>query len=130
MRWLRRLEREGNKLPVHPGVMLGDVRAKFAFAHGNFVAGRPTHEQIRGYFKMLQIGAAQGIDGIGSLVAPVPMSFIARMASESASDKRICGMHYYSGFGAAAVKHALEVNQMLTAGQLPVPGKTVVVQTT
>jgi hypothetical protein len=130
MRWLKRLEREGNKLPVHPGVMLGDVRAKFAFAHGNFVAGRPTHEQIRGYFKMLQIGAAQGIDGIGSLVAPVPMSFIARMASESASDKRICGMHYYSGFGAAAVKHALEVNQMLTAGQLPVPGKTVVVQTT
>ena len=117
MRWLNRLEHEGNKLPVHPGVMLGDVRAKFAFAHGNFVAGRPTHEQIRGYFKMLQIGAAQGIDGIGSLVAPVPMSFISRMARESAADKRICGMHYYSGFGAAAVKHAIEVNHMLTAGQ-------------
>lgn len=123
MRWLRRLEQEGNRLPVHPGVMLGDVRAKFAFAHGNFVAGRPTHEQIRGYFKMLKIGAAQGIDGIGSLVAPVPTSFISRMARESASDKRICAMHYYSGFGAAAVKHALEVNHMLTAGHFTVSGK-------
>jgi 5,10-methylenetetrahydrofolate reductase len=129
MRWLNRLENEGNKLPVHPGVMLGDVRAKFAFAHGNFVAGRPTHEQIRGYFKMLQIGAAQGIDGIGSLVAPVPMSFISRMARESALDKRICAMHYYSGFGAAAVKHALEVNHMLTAGQFTVSGKAIVLQT-
>ena len=129
IRWLNRLEQEGNQLPVHPGVMLGDVRAKFAFAHGNFVAGRPTHEQLRGYFKMLQIGAAQGIDGIGSLVAPVPTSFITRMARESASDKRICAMHYYSGFGAAAVKHALEVNQMLTAGQFTVSGKAIVLQT-
>ena len=129
MRWLKRLEDEGNKLPVHPGVMLGDVRAKFAFAHGNFVAGRPTHEHIRGYFKMLQIGAAQGIDGIGSLVAPVPMSFISRMARESASDKRICAMHYYSGFGAAAVKHALEVNHKLTAGQFTVSGNAIVLQT-
>jgi len=129
MRWLNRLENEGNKLPVHPGVMLGDVRAKFAFAHGNFVAGRPTHEQIRGYFKMLQIGAAQGIDGIGSLVAPVPMSFISRMAREAASDKRICAMHYYSGFGAAAVKHALEVNHMLTEGQFTVEGKAILLQT-
>jgi len=125
MRWLKRLEREGNQLPVHPGVMLGDVRAKFAFAHGNFVADRPTHEQIRGYFKMLQIGAAQGIDGIGSLVAPVPTSFISRMARESASDKRICGMHYYSGFGAAAVKHAIEVNHMLTAGLFTVSGNAI-----
>lgn len=129
MRWLNRLEREGNKLPVHPGVMLGDVRAKFAFAHGNFVAGRPTHEQIRGYFKMLQIGAAQGIDGIGSLVAPVPTSFISRMALEAASDKRIHGMHYYSGFGAAAVKHAIEVNHMLTAGQFTASGKAIAMQT-
>jgi hypothetical protein len=129
VRWLNRLENEGNKLPVHPGVMLGDVRAKFAFAHGNFVAGRPTHEQIRGYFKMLQIGAAQGIDGIGSLVAPVPMSFISRMAREAASDKRICAMHYYSGFGAAAVKHALEVNHMLTEGQFTVEGKAILLQT-
>jgi|SRR5579871_1698387 len=129
MRWLNRLEQEGNKLPVHPGVMLGDVRAKFAFAHGNFVVGRPTHEQIRGYFKMLQIGAAQGIDGIGSLVAPVPVSFISRMARESASDQRISAMHYYSGFGAAAVKHALEVNHMLTAGQFSVSGKAIVLQT-
>lgn len=128
IRWLNRLEQEGNKLPVHPGVMLGDVRAKFAFAHGNFVAGRPTHEQLRGYFKMLQIGAAQGIDGIGSLVAPVPTSFIAKMARESAADKRICAMHYYSGFGAAAVKHALEVNHMLTAGQFTVSGKAIVLQ--
>ncbi|GEM_PF-2344484 len=125
MRWLNRMEQEGNKLPVHPGVMLGDVRAKFAFAHGNFVAGRPTHEQIRGYFKMLQIGAAQGIDGIGSLVAEVPTSFISRMARESASDKRICAMHYYSGFGAAAVKHALEINHKLTAGQFTVSGKSI-----
>lgn len=125
MRWLNRLEQEGNKLPVHPGVMLGDVRAKFAFAHGNFVAGRPTHEQIRGYFKMLQIGAAQGIDGIGSLVAPVPTTFISRMARESASDKRISAMHYYSGFGAAAVKHALEVNHMLAAGRFTVSGKAI-----
>ena len=122
MRWMKRLDQEGNKLPVRPGVMLGDVRAKFAFAHGNFVAARPTHEQIRGYFKMLQIGAAQGIDGIGSLVAPVPTSFISRMARESASDPRICAMHYYSGFGAAAVKHALEVNHKLTAGQFTVSG--------
>jgi hypothetical protein len=129
MRWLKRLEQEGNKLPVHPGVMLGDVRAKFAFAHGNFVAGRPTHEQIRGYFKMLRIGAAQGIDGIGSLVAPVPMSFISRMARESATDKRICSMHYYSGFGAAAVKHALEVNHLLTAGQFTVSGKAILLRT-
>ena len=128
MRWLDRLEREGNKLPVHPGVMLGDVRAKFAFAHGNFVADRPTHEQIRGYFKMLQIGAAQGIDGIGSLMAPVPTSFISRMALEAAADKRICGMHYYSGFGAAAVKHAIEVNNMLTAGQFTVSGKAISLQ--
>ncbi len=129
MRWLNRLDREGNKLPVHPGVMLGDVRAKFAFAHGNFVAGRPTHEQIRGYFKMLQIGAAQGIDGIGSLVAPVPTSFISRMALQAASDNRICGMHYYSGFGAAAVKHAMEVNQMLTAGQFTASGNAISLQT-
>ena len=129
MRWLHRLEREGNKLPVHPGVMLGDVRAKFAFAHGNFVSGRPTHEQIRGYFKMLKIGAAQGIDGIGSLVAPVPTSFIARMARESAADKQIAAMHYYSGFGAAAVKHAIEVNHMLTAGQFTVSGKAIALQT-
>lgn len=129
MRWLNRLEREGNQLPVHPGVMLGDVRAKFAFAHGNFVAGRPTHEQIRGYFKMLKIGAAQGIDGIGSLVAPVPTSFISRMAREAASDKRICAMHYYSGFGAAAVKHAIEVNHMLTAGQFTASGNAILLQT-
>jgi len=129
MRWLNRMEQEGNKLPVHPGVMLGDVRAKFAFAHGNFVAGRPTHEQIRGYFKMLQIGAAQGIDGIGSLVAPVPTSFISRMAREAASDKRICAMHYYSGFGAAAVKHAIEVNHMLTEGKFTVSGKAISLQT-
>lgn len=125
MRWLNRLEREGNRLPVHPGVMLGDVRAKFAFAHGNFVVGRPTHEQIRGYFKMLRIGAAQGIDGIGSLVAPVPTSFISRMARESAADKRISSMHYYSGFGAAAVKHAIEVNHMLTAGKFTCSGTTI-----
>lgn len=129
MRWVNRLEQEGNKIPVHPGVMLGDVRAKFAFAHGNFVAGRPTREQIRGYFKMLQIGAAQGIDGIGSLVAPVPTSFISRMAWESASDRRIEAMHYYSGFGAAAVKHALEVNHMLTAGQFTISGKAISLQT-
>ena len=129
MRWLNRLEREGNRLPVHPGVMLGDVRAKFAFAHGNFVAGRPTHEQIRGYFKMLKIGAAQGVDGIGSLVAPVPTSFISRMARESAVDKRIAAMHYYSGFGAAAVKHAIEVNHMLAAGKFTVSGKAILLQT-
>ena len=129
MRWLNRLEREGNKLPVHPGVMLGDVRAKFAFAHGNFVAGRPTHEQIRGYFKMLQIGAAQGIDGIGSLMAPVPTSFISRMALQAASDKRICGMHYYSGFGAAAVKNAIEVNHMLTSGHFTVSGNAISLRT-
>ena len=129
MRWLNRMQREGNQLPVHPGVMLGDVRAKFAFAHGNFVVGRPTHEQIRGYFKMLKIGAAQGIDGIGSLVASVPTSFISRMARESATDKRIAAMHYYSGFGAAAVKHAIEVNHKLTAGQFTVSGKAIALQT-
>lgn len=115
LRWLNSLDREGNKLPVHPGVMLGDVKAKFAFAHGNFVAGRPTGEQIRGYFKMLQIGAAQGLDGIGSLMATVPTSFISKMASQAAADKRIRGMHYYSGFGAAAVKQAIETNHNLTS---------------
>jgi hypothetical protein len=129
LRWLDRVEREGNKLTVRPGVMLGDVRAKFAFAHGNFVAGRPTHEQIRGYFKMLQIGAAQGIDGIGSLMAPVPTTFISRMALQAASDKRLRGMHYYSGFGSAAVKHAIEVNHMLTAGQFTASGNAISVQT-
>lgn len=125
MRWLNRLEREGNKLPVHPGVMLGDVRAKFAFAHGNFVAGRPTSEQIRGYVKMLQIGAAQGIDGIGSLLATVPTSFISKMAVQAGSDKRICGMHYYSGFGAAAVKQAMEVNHKLSAGDFTASGNSI-----
>jgi len=129
LRWMNRLEKEGNKLPVKPGVMLGDVRAKYAFAHGNFVAGRPTHEQIRGYFKMLKIGAAQGIDGIGSLMAEVPTSFISRMALQAASDKRFRGMHYYSGFGAAAVKHALEVNHKLTAGQFTASGNAISLQT-
>jgi hypothetical protein len=109
--------------------MLGDVRAKYAFAHGNFVAGRPTHEQIRGYFKMLQIGAAQGIDGIGSLIAPVPTSFMSRMALEAATDKRLSGMHYYSGFGAAAVKHAIEVNHKLTAGQFIASGNAISLRT-
>jgi len=91
-------------------------------------ADRPTHEQIRGYFKMLQIGAAQGIDGIGSLIAPVPTSFISRMALEAASDKRIRGMHYYSGFGAAAVKHAIEVNHKLTTGQFTASGNAISLQ--
>lgn len=125
MRWLNRLEREGNKLPVHPGVMLGDVKAKFAFAHGNFVAGRPKGEQIRGYLKMLQIGAAQGVDGIGSLMANVPTSFISKMAAHAASDKRICGMHYYSGFGAAAVKQAIEINNKLASGQFATSGNSI-----
>jgi len=125
MRWLNSLEREGNKLPVHPGVMLGDVKAKFAFAHGNFVADRPTGEKIRGYMKMLQIGAAQGLDGIGSLMANIPTSFISRMAREAGSDKRICGMHYYSGFGAAAVKQAIEVNHKLTEGKFTVSGNAI-----
>ncbi len=125
MRWLNRLEREGNNLPVHPGVMLGDVKAKFAFAHGNFVADRPRNEQIRGYFKMLQIGAAQGIDGIASLMANVPTSFILKMARQAASDKRICGMHYYSGFGAAAVKQAIEINHKLTSGQFEEAGNVI-----
>jgi len=120
MRWLDEMAREGNKLPVHPGVMLGDVKAKFAFAHGNFVAGRPAGEQIKGYLKMLQIGAAQGLDGIGGLMANIPTGFIAKMAEKSASDPRICGVHYYSGFGAAAVKQALEVNSMLSRGQFTV----------
>jgi 5,10-methylenetetrahydrofolate reductase len=129
LRWMNRLEKEGNQLPVKPGVMLGDVRAKFAFAHGNFVVGRPTHEQIRGYFKMLQIGAAQGIDGIGSLMAEVPTSFMSKMALQSTTDKRLYGMHYYSGFGAAAVKHALEVNHKLTAGRFTASGNAITLQT-
>jgi 5,10-methylenetetrahydrofolate reductase len=117
MRWLDQLDREGNTLPVHPGVMLGDIKAKFAFAHGNFVAERPFGEQIRGYFKMLGIGAAQGLDGIGSLMATVPASFIEKMADKAATDKRISAIHYYSGFGAAAVKQALEVNHKFATGQ-------------
>ena len=117
MRWLDQLDREGNTLPVHPGVMLGDVKAKFAFAHGNFVADRPLAEQIRGYVKMLGIGAAQGLDGIGSLLATVPAGFIATMADKAATDRRISAIHYYSGFGAAAVKQALQVNHKLATGQ-------------
>jgi hypothetical protein len=38
-------------------------------------------------------------------------------------------MHYYSGFGAAAVKHAIEVNHMLTAGHFTVAGKAIVLRT-
>jgi 5,10-methylenetetrahydrofolate reductase len=117
MRWLDQMEREGNKLPVHPGVMLGDVKAKFAFAHGNFVADRPLGQQIRGYMKMLGIGAAQGIDGIGSLMATIPTGFVTKMADKAAGDKRLAQMHYYSGFGAAAVKQALEVNHKFATGQ-------------
>jgi 5,10-methylenetetrahydrofolate reductase len=117
MRWLDQMEREGNKLPVHPGVMLGDVKAKFAFAHGNSVADRPFGEQIHGYMKMLGIGAAQGLDGIGSLMATIPAGFIAKMADRAAGDKRLSAIHYYSGFGAAAVKQALEVNHKFATGQ-------------
>lgn len=119
LRWLDAMEREGNKLAVHPGVMLGDVKAKFAFAHGNFVADRPFGQQIRGYMKMVGIGAAQGLDGIGSLMATIPTGFVAKMADRAAGDKRISVMHYYSGFGAAAVKQALEVNHKFANG-LPV----------
>jgi Methylenetetrahydrofolate reductase len=122
MRWVDAMEREGNKLPVHPGVMLGDVKAKFAFAHGNFVADRPMGQQLSGYMKMLGIGMAQGLDGIGSLMATIPTSFIAKMAGRAASDKRICQMHYYSGFGAAAVKQALELNSKLSNGQFTAAG--------
>lgn len=121
LRWLDAMEREGNKLAVHPGVMLGDVKAKFAFAHGNFVADRPFGQQIRGYMKMVGIGAAQGLDGIGSLMATIPTGFVAKMADRAAADKRISVMHYYSGFGAAAVKQALEVNHKFANG-LPVEG--------
>lgn len=117
MRWLDSMERDGNQLPVHPGVMLGDVKAKFAFAHGNFVADRPMAEQIRGYMKMLGIGAAQGVDGIGSLMATIPTGFVGKMADRAMSDKRLSAIHYYSGFGAAAVKQALEVNHKFAAGQ-------------
>jgi len=117
LRWVDQMEREGNNLPVHPGVMLGDVKAKFAFAHGNFVQDRPFGEKIRGYMKMLGIGAAQGIDGIGSLMATIPTSFIEKMADKAATDKRISVIHYYSGFGAAAVKQALEVNHKFATGE-------------
>ncbi|MEO5925411.1 MAG: methylenetetrahydrofolate reductase [Bryobacteraceae bacterium] len=117
VRWMDQMEREGNKLPVHPGVMLGDVKAKFAFAHGNFVQDRPLGQQIRGYMKMLGIGAAQGIDGIGSLMATIPTGFITKMADRAATDKRLAQIHYYSGFGAAAVKQALEVNHKFATGQ-------------
>jgi methylenetetrahydrofolate reductase (NADPH) len=125
MRWLDQLDREGNRLPVHPGVMLGDIKAKFAFAHGNFVADRPLGEQIRGYVKMLGIGAAQGIDGIGSLMATIPAGFIAKMADKAATDRRISAIHYYSGFGAAAVKQALEVNHKLATGQFSGSGTSI-----
>jgi hypothetical protein len=125
MRWLDQLDREGNRLAVHPGVMLGDVKAKFAFAHGNFVADRPLGEQVRGYVKMLGIGAAQGIDGIGSLMATIPAGFIAKMADKAATDKRISAIHYYSGFGAAAVKQALEVNHKLATGRFTGSGTSI-----
>ncbi len=125
MRWLDQMDREGNTLPVHPGVMLGDVKAKFAFAHGNFVADRPLGEQIRGYFKMLGIGAAQGLDGIGSLLATVPAGFVGTMADKAATDKRISQIHYYSGFGAAAVKQALEVNHKFVTGQFSGSGSRI-----
>jgi hypothetical protein len=86
MRWLDQMDREGNKLRVHPGVMLGDIKAQFAFAPGNFVAERPFGEQIRGYMKTVGIGAAQGIDGIGSLMATVPTGFVEKMADKAATD--------------------------------------------
>ena len=125
MRWLDQLDREGNKLPVHPGVMLGDVKAKFAFAHGNFVADRPFDQQIRGYMKMLGIGMAQGVDGIGSLMSTIPASFFAKMADRAATDKRVAATHYYSGFGAAAVKQALEVNHKFATGQFSGSGTSI-----
>ncbi len=119
MRWVDQIERDGNKLPVHPGVMLGDVNAKFGFAYGNFVADRPLGEQISGYMKMIGIGLAQGLDGIGSLMANVPTGFVHKMAEKAAADKRIAQMHYYSGFGAKAVKEALEVNHAFATGKDP-----------
>lgn len=128
MRWLDQLDREGNKLPVHPGVMLGDVKAKFAFAHGNFVADRPFDQQLRGYMKMLGIGLAQGVDGIGSLMSTIPASFFAKMADRAATDKRIAATHYYSGFGAAAVKQALEVNHKFATGQFSGSGTSISVE--
>ncbi len=109
MRWLDQLDREGNKLPVHPGVVLGDVKAKFAFAHGNFVADRPLGQQINGYMKMLGIGAAQGIDGIGSLMATIPTGFISKMADKAATDSAPRDPLLLR-LRAAAVKQALEVN--------------------
>jgi len=93
------------------------VRAKYAFAHGNFVADRPRTNKFAAYFKMLQIGAAQGIDGIGSLIAPVPTSFISRMALEAASDKRIRGMHYYSVLRRRRREACHRGNHKLTTGQ-------------
>jgi len=74
---------------------------------------------------MLQIGAAQGIDGIGSLLATIPASFVAKMADKAASDKRVSAVHYYSGFGAAAVKQALEVNHKFSTGQFTGTGTNI-----
>jgi hypothetical protein len=51
-------------------------------------------------------------------MATVPAGFIEKMADRAATDKRISVIHYYSGFGAAAVKQALEVNhKFATTGQ-------------
>ena len=77
---------------------------------------------VDGVDESLQIGAAQGIDGIGSLMATIPASFVAKMADKAASDKRISAVHYYSGFGAAAVKQALEVNHKFSTGQFTETG--------
>ena len=101
------------------------MKAKFAFAHGNFVADRPLGEQVRGYMKMLGIGAAQGVDGIGSLMATIPSGFVGKMADRAATDKRIAATHYYSGFGAAAVKQALEVNHKFATGQFSGSGTSI-----
>jgi hypothetical protein len=50
-------------------------------------------------------------------MATVPAGFVENMADKAATDKRISAIHYYSGFGAAAVKQALEVNHKFVTGQ-------------
>jgi hypothetical protein len=50
-------------------------------------------------------------------MATIPAGFIGKMADRAAGDKRLAQIHYYSGFGAAAVKQALEVNHKFAAGQ-------------
>jgi len=124
MRWLDQMERDGNKLQVHPGVMRGDVKAKFALYMETWL---PTALQAR-RFEAISRGCRsvpRRALTVSAAWATIPASFVAKMADKAASDKRISAIHHYSGFGAAAVKRALEVNHKFSTGQFTGTGTNI-----